>query len=186
MNRIMTKLDAVMRPALLVAALLAAAGAQETEGAEARTRARRSLRPQWTPGRTIDASSWNYDGPVSAVYTRENAPTTPKLEDLPTKESVSQHGITWTFEKPVPAGRFITGDWYVAGPVTVAKITPQPLFGEAVEDHSQWELINERAVKEREDYKGKWTQRQDRTGSFMQEMWDKYRRNPPPLKAETP
>jgi hypothetical protein len=33
---------------------------------------------------------------------------------------------------------------------------------------------------------GEWTLRQDRTSTFMQQMWDKYRRNlPPELGAET-
>ena len=40
------------------------------------------------------------------------------------KDSISQHGITWTFEKPRPAGRFVNGDWWVIGPVTVTKIDP--------------------------------------------------------------
>jgi hypothetical protein len=65
-----------------------------------------------------------------AVYTKDNAPKTPKLEDLPLKESVTQYGITWTFEKPARAGQFITGDWYVVGPVTVTAIDPKPLFDE--------------------------------------------------------
>lgn len=39
---------------------------------------------------------------------------------------ISQYGITWTFDKPVKTGQFITGDWWVIGPVTVVKITPVP------------------------------------------------------------
>jgi hypothetical protein len=38
--------------------------------------------------------------------------------------SISQYGITWTFVQPAPAGRFITGDWWVVGPVTVQSVTP--------------------------------------------------------------
>ena len=56
-------------------------------------------------------------------------PATPKLEDLPLKESVSQYGITWTFEKPARVGQFVNGDWYVVGPVTVKAIDPKPLYG---------------------------------------------------------
>jgi len=43
--------------------------------------------------------------------------------------SVSQYGITWTFEKPAKAGRYITGDWWVVGPVTVVSVTPAPTDG---------------------------------------------------------
>ena len=39
---------------------------------------------------------------------------------------VSQYGITWTFAEPALTGQFITGDWWVAGPVTIAKIDPVP------------------------------------------------------------
>lgn len=42
------------------------------------------------------------------------------------RKEVSQYGITWTFDKPVTSGQFITGDWWVAGPVTVTKIDPPP------------------------------------------------------------
>ena len=64
----------------------------------------------------------------------QGAPTTPKLEDLPLKDSVSQYGITWTFEKPARTGQFINGDWYVVGPVTVVKIDPAPRYGKEVAD----------------------------------------------------
>jgi hypothetical protein len=78
------------------------------------------------------------DTPPSAapvvVYTKDNAPDTPKLDDLPLKENVSQYGITWTFEKPARVGQFINGDWYVAGPVTVVKIDPAPRYGNEVAD----------------------------------------------------
>jgi hypothetical protein len=39
---------------------------------------------------------------------------------------VSQYGITWTFDKPAKTGQFITGDWWVIGPVKIVKITPAP------------------------------------------------------------
>jgi hypothetical protein len=42
------------------------------------------------------------------------------------RKEISQYGITWTFDKPVKSGQFITGDWWVIGPVTVVKITPEP------------------------------------------------------------
>ncbi|MBI3831633.1 MAG: hypothetical protein HY291_19085 [Planctomycetes bacterium] len=40
------------------------------------------------------------------------------------RAEVSQYGITWMFDKPVKSGQFITGDWWVVGPVTVTGVTP--------------------------------------------------------------
>jgi len=37
--------------------------------------------------------------------------------------SVTHHGITWTFDKDCPAGQFVTGDYWVVGPVTIVKIS---------------------------------------------------------------
>ena len=65
----------------------------------------------------------------AVIYSRADAPPTPKLQDLPLKQSVSQYGITWTFEQPARVGQFVNGDWYVAGPVTVKAIEPRPLYG---------------------------------------------------------
>ncbi|MEX0887732.1 MAG: hypothetical protein WD009_14975 [Phycisphaeraceae bacterium] len=58
------------------------------------------------------------------VYTSENAPDAPAVDELERRESVSQYGITWTFDEAVPVGRFVTGDYYVVGPVTVASVSP--------------------------------------------------------------
>ena len=68
------------------------------------------------------------------IYTKDRAPATPKLEDLPLKESVSRDGITWTFEKAVRCGQFVNGDWYVVGPATVVKIDPTPLYNDEIKD----------------------------------------------------
>ena len=43
-----------------------------------------------------------------------------------TRDAVTQYGISWTFAEPVPAGQFVTGDWWVVGPVTIARVTPAP------------------------------------------------------------
>ena len=42
------------------------------------------------------------------------------------RDAVTQYGITWSFAAPVAAGRFVTGDWWVVGPVTVTSVTPAP------------------------------------------------------------
>ncbi|MCZ7648186.1 MAG: hypothetical protein M5U26_23495 [Planctomycetota bacterium] len=56
----------------------------------------------------------------------EASDAAPKLEDLEQAKSLEKDGITWTFEAPVRAGRFVNGDWYVVGPATVVKIDPAP------------------------------------------------------------
>jgi hypothetical protein len=45
------------------------------------------------------------------------------------RAEVSQYGITWTFEKPARTGRYVTGDWWVAGPVTVKAVAAAPEAG---------------------------------------------------------
>jgi len=79
----------------------------------------------------------------SPIYSKTNAPVTPKAESLPLKDKVTQNGITWTFEKPARVAQFINGDFYVVGPVTVIMIDPKPLFGEEVKT-----AIDERSIKE--------------------------------------
>ncbi len=68
-------------------------------------------------------------GRPAVIWTKENAPIAPRLEELPLQQSVSQYGITWTFEQPARVGQFINGDWYVVGPATVKAIDPRPLYG---------------------------------------------------------
>jgi len=63
------------------------------------------------------------------IYTGDNPPKTPALDDLELSDAVSQHGITWTFDAKAPVGRFVNGDWYVVGPVSVTKIDPAPVYG---------------------------------------------------------
>jgi hypothetical protein len=66
------------------------------------------------------------------VYTRDNAPAPPALEEFPLVQKVSQYGITWEFDKPARIGRFVNGDWYVVGPVTIKAIDPRPLYGSEI------------------------------------------------------
>ena len=40
------------------------------------------------------------------------------------KNKVSHHGITWFFDDYYPVGRYVMGDWWVRGPVTITAITP--------------------------------------------------------------
>jgi hypothetical protein len=66
------------------------------------------------------------------MYTRAHPPATPKLEALALQQSVSQYGITWTFDRPARVGHFVNGDWYVVGPVTITAIDPKPRYGEEI------------------------------------------------------
>ena len=111
-----------------------------------------------------------YDGPVKTVFTKANAPAAPKTEDLKLEKSLSQYGITWTFDKPARAGRFVNGDWYVVGPVTVTMIDPKPLFGKEVVESGRWQLINEGSVKE-DKYRDAWC----RNGSVLNQSADTLR-----------
>lgn len=51
------------------------------------------------------------------------------------RKEISQYGITWTFEKPATTGQFITGDWWVIGPVKIVETTPAP--GPVSIDHTK-------------------------------------------------
>ena len=83
------------------------------------------------------------------IYTKENAPATPKLEDLPLKGNVSQYGITWTFQKPARVGQFVNGDWYVVGPVTIEAIDPRPLYGSEIPRRELDPVDRERKIEQR-------------------------------------
>lgn len=68
----------------------------------------------------------------AVVYTRERLPVTPNIEDLALKQTISQFGISWTFDKPVRIGQFVNGDYYIVGSATVTNIDPKPLYGRDV------------------------------------------------------
>ena len=38
--------------------------------------------------------------------------------------SITQYGITWTFDREYECGQFVNGDYWVVGPVTVTGISP--------------------------------------------------------------
>jgi hypothetical protein len=52
--------------------------------------------------------------------------TSEVLADLPLLDKISIDGITWSFGQKVPVGRFVNGDYYVVGGVTVASVFPAP------------------------------------------------------------
>jgi hypothetical protein len=83
------------------------------------------------------------------LYTKESPPATPKLDEMLYQESVSQHGITWTFERPARVGRFVNGDWYVVGPATVKAIEPKPLYGAEIRRRELDHMDKERPEAQR-------------------------------------
>lgn len=40
--------------------------------------------------------------------------------------SITQYGITWTFDKAYESGQFVSGDYWVVGPVVIQSVTPTP------------------------------------------------------------
>jgi hypothetical protein len=109
--------------------------------------------PVWSQQKPVEADPYA-DTTIAAgkplvIYTNANAPATPKLAELPLKESVSQYGITWTFEQPARVGQFINGDWYVVGPVTIKMIDPKPLYGGEIAERELDHMDKERKVEQR-------------------------------------
>jgi hypothetical protein len=64
---------------------------------------------------------------TTAPATDATAPESPTSTDTATPEasSVSQYGITWGFDTDRPVGQYANGDWWVNGPVTLTRITPE-------------------------------------------------------------
>ncbi|HUU21293.1 MAG TPA: hypothetical protein VM389_02040 [Phycisphaerae bacterium] len=106
-------------------------------------------KPRPTAPRVEGPSPWVPVRQATTVYTKDAPPATPKLEDLPLKESVSQHGITWTFDRPGRVGRFVNGDWYVVGKATVKAIAPKPQYGRDIPEIELDHMDLERKVAQR-------------------------------------
>jgi hypothetical protein len=66
------------------------------------------------------------------LHAAGGAPAAPALDRLALQGSVSQYGITWTFDRPARVGQFVNGDWYVVGPAVVKEIDPRPLYGNEI------------------------------------------------------
>lgn len=62
--------------------------------------------------------------------------------------SVSQYGITWTFDKPCESGQFVNGDYWVAGSVKVIAIQPKPLYGADVPENERDRLEKMQKVEQ--------------------------------------
>ncbi|MEI6067582.1 MAG: hypothetical protein WCQ50_19090 [Spirochaetota bacterium] len=69
---------------------------------------------------------WIYDVRIIILFLLFCEIPLPSLAATSLLSSVSKDGITWIFSQPVPIGQFVTGDYYVVGPVTVTSISPPP------------------------------------------------------------
>jgi hypothetical protein len=77
-------------------------------------------------------------------------------EPVQTTKQISQFGITWTFDKEYEYGKFVNGDYWVVGPVTVSSVkvrtdieTPvildgKKIHGSVVNPQSQYQGYDER------------------------------------------
>jgi len=67
------------------------------------------------------------DAPAKSgeVPAENGAPAPAPLQDGPGRyTAIERFGITWRFARPVDCGRFVNGDWWVAGPVEIVSISP--------------------------------------------------------------
>lgn len=76
----------------------------------------------WYKVTAVDSQST--EGPESSVVSAGGGsiPTT-------NETSVTKSGITWTFDQAYPVGQFVTGDYFVVGPITITSISPLPSSG---------------------------------------------------------
>jgi len=61
---------------------------------------------------------------VTSNQAGQNYTGTPSQQQMASQ--ISQYGITWTFDQAYQVGQFVTGDWWVVGPVTVINVNPAP------------------------------------------------------------
>ena len=78
---------------------------------------------------TSTAGSDTTTTPTTGEPTTGPGETTTTGEPPNLQSSVTQYGITWTFDAAYPVGQFVTGDWWVVGPVTVVSVDPAPADG---------------------------------------------------------
>jgi hypothetical protein len=72
----------------------------------------------------------------SSKTVHANVTITPPQPASGTASSITKDGITWTFSQAVPVGQFVTGDYYVVGPVTITAINPPPTTSAPYENGS--------------------------------------------------
>ena len=64
----------------------------------------------------------------AAGRTRNQTKTTAGAFSAPSEwnqtNSITRHGVTWTFDKNYTTGQYANGDWWVVGPATIISISP--------------------------------------------------------------
>jgi hypothetical protein len=93
-----------------------------------------------------------------------------------TASSITKDGVTWTFSRPVPVGQFVTGDYYVIGPVTITAIDPSPT---ASAPYLNGSVINLPAANEKSGFDSRLNDGTDQSSWF-----DPSLRSYPPIKLK--
>lgn len=79
------------------------------------------IRPATEPTRaTNDAPPPHVEVPVTHPDPPAAVPVLPGERPM----KLERFGITWTFARPVECGRFVSGDWWIAGPCEIVAIAP--------------------------------------------------------------
>lgn len=100
-----------------------ATGSTSTVGGESST----TTNGQTTIEPTTATTAAPTTGGLTTAGTTDDTGTTGEPVEM--QSSVTQFGITWTFDGPRPVGKFVTGDWWVVGPVTIVSVEPAPADG---------------------------------------------------------
>ena len=81
-------------------------------------------------------TSWAVSGMlvVAALSASTQGHAAPAELPVQHHQEITQHGITWRFDKPYRIGRFVTGDYWVVGPVNIVSANPAP---RPMEQHSR-------------------------------------------------
>lgn len=56
--------------------------------------------------------------------------------------TISQYGITWTFSEVVELGKYLNGDYWVIGPVTIIRITPSSEYDSITGGYRNGSMVN--------------------------------------------
>ncbi|MEN8139362.1 MAG: hypothetical protein ABFR62_13120 [Bacteroidota bacterium] len=94
-----------------------------------------------------------------------------KSNNVNESKSITQFGITWTFDKEYPVGKFANGDYWVVGPVKVVSVSPGPQQADSINEN-----IRITFVKNDHNQYGDTDVRDDRrmrNGSMVNPVWSK-------------
>ncbi len=82
------------------------------------------------PSQEDEESGIPIQPPASLPINPPSTPTSPSTPPSTPADSmtktITQFGITWTFDKEYVYGQFANGDYWVKGPVTIASVSPEP------------------------------------------------------------